>query len=288
MNLSGITIALKSIGEFAGDNYSLFLIFPLFWGIYFLLINKKNNKIKHISLFIINLMFFLGISIVYENKYIPYHFSRLYIPLSILIGFGLYDIINQTLLVLKKLGFYERLICLILIITLLILSPLPRTINQFRLPYFYFKNSSKYTEQFSNFSNITNIDLFVKETADYLNPRIKSTEKVLIIATGVSTMRSKINSDNFSKFGQSCYYLSSYSPKVWKDDFKNELLNSNWLVVNTNDSQPIIFNNNRSSFESINFNIDFRDILNTRYDFLQSYGAFRIYHQKAINNNSKS
>ena len=69
---------------------------------------------------------------------------------------------------------------------------------------------------------------------------------------------------------------------------QNELLNSNWLVVNTNDSQPIIFNNNRSSFESINFNIDFRDILNTRYDFLQSYGAFRIYHQKAINNNFKS
>lgn len=278
-SISLVKEGIIKLSVFFGDNYSILLLIATAFGILTYFDDSKNkNSIVLLSLFVILLLF----SVATEKKFHEYHFLRMFAPLSVLAAVGFTNIINKF----KNSSKFDnsaKLVFISFTILLILLSPLPRLFNIAKNTLTFFKDESVYNQiyEVENSSQILRSQYF--EINNYFKQNIPSESLVILIATGSNQINALLYGNyRISSFSQSCFYFGKGAPSQWAEKFKNEYINADYLIVQNNDSNPLITGHNLSSFESINEDIFLNEIL--RNYFVKEFSTKNFLIFKKVNN----
>lgn len=253
-SLEFIKNALKALGMFFGDYYSLGFVVLFLIGVTtaFSNFNKRipilrSNLILQILLIIIALL----ISIVAERKFLPNHYVRLYPLLTIVVGIGFVTVRQYIVQHWQQYTLVQKSIVWCLVCTALAFTPFPRLSKIALISYGYFFSPDIYNAQYNQESNIGMEEFQRRSVVRYITSHKKPNDKTLIIAIGQSQMYESLQETPWTVFGHSQFYFSQVIPQWWQIRFHKEITMSNWIVVSTNDVYPFLNGHDRTSWQSL-------------------------------------
>lgn len=281
LNLALIKNSLVSIGNYFGDNYSLTFIGLSVLGLFYYIMQVDRfislKEELHFRYFNINLIIMLFISIIIERKFIPYHFSRMFIPLSLIAGVGfifIYEQLKMNWGIFKK---YQKYLIIFIIFISIPFTPLPRWLGLLPGTYYFVTNREKYNNFYTKDGNNDLLRNQLVEVGNYIKDNSKTSDKLTVISVGTSAINYFSGLNNISKFGQSQFYFGKDVPVKWTSYFIQEIKRSNWLVIQNNDIHPLITGNSYSSYEAIKKNIKFYELIKKNFNLAYSTKDFLIY-----------
>ncbi len=268
---------IKSTGQFFGDNFSLLFTTLLAAGFYKTITWQDDRKGERIilelsSIAIIVLIF----SVFVERKIIPYHFTRMYLPASILIAFsfsGIFEKLTQKF----KWNLVKRLIAFSILVLGISFSPISRWVKL--LPGFYYYVVDKERYEYIYEYEISHEDMKMitfQKVAGEINNASKGNESAIVVTMGAPHINLLFNKNiRISSFSTSVYYFSEYSNKTWKNEFFNEVRRADWLVIDSGDVFPLVNNHHKTSYESLK---EHREIMNFLEKYFSDYKVIDDYH----------
>ncbi len=278
--LSLIMFLLKNTAKFLGDFISLFIVFSLIYGIIVHIISPWKNRYKNeFSLLLIILMSLNFLMVLVEGKLAPYHFSRLLIYISIIPAIGINSLSFTIKFNIQKKNKSQKLILLLLILFLISFSPLTRYLNLYRPVYYYFTDKNKYIDFFTYKDDpVVNMRYHIT-VGSFIKSKSNPHEKVIISAIGSNQIYLYTSLHKFSIFGQSQFYISQGVPQKWKIKFINELNQTDWLITQTNDIHPSLTFHNKSTYELLMKNPQYKKIIEKEFELVKEIGAYKIFHK---------
>jgi hypothetical protein len=283
MSMALLRSGLKQSAIFFGDNYSILLVTAIAIAVVYSVRPGKTEAETNIYSFLrfsFIMALFLFFTVAVEKKFGEYHFSRIYVPLSILASFGfiiIYDRIHRWW---QTAEVYGRVNLMIVVFVCFIFSPLPRWLSLAQLPIVYVINHDKYDAYFERDEGSA---LHRKQhiaVANHINANNKENKKVIVMSTGACVINHFLNTSNISRFAQSQFYFSSFRIPEWDKLIMTELAEANWLVVQTNDRHLNIYGHNLSSSESLSKEKPMNDYVQTHYALNKEIGYYKIYLRK--------
>jgi hypothetical protein len=275
--------SLKQTGYFFGDIFSITLLISVFIAIFqsfgFTLTNSKKETNDFIK-FLILLSICLFVSIVFERKYITYHFTRLYIPLIAMSGIGIYSAFIFLKDKYKLMDRYSRFIIILLVLISFIFSPFPRILNLMPISYYFFKDKEKYNALFEAPESATKNRQQHLKIAATINPYLHKDDLVVVMNSGGNIINSLMKTNRKTKFTQSCFYCGSYYKGMWQKEIFDEIKMGKWLVIQTNDRIPHIFGHNFSTFEMIEKDTAIIKYIHESYLVYDTTGNYILFKRK--------
>ncbi|MES2767120.1 MAG: glycosyltransferase family 39 protein [Bacteroidota bacterium] len=259
MDANGIRYILKATSGFYSDRFSLFFIVLTIAGCAQIFKNgKEYQSTQKKSLLILCCFMVMGLlfSAFVERKVNPYHFSRTYIPLSILAGVGAAGFLRATRYYYREVfkrkypGLLRYFIVIPAVIFILLFSPFPRWIKLLGLPVDYYTNTAAYDKNFDGTDNAVARTQH-KAVAAYILTYKQPLERTFVMSVATSVIYYLMNERPISKFVNPQFYFSYGCLEAWRMDARRELEKITWLVVQSNDHQPFLNGHYRSSWESL-------------------------------------
>ncbi len=280
INLDFVRTSIKSIAEFFGDNYSLAFLICIagaLYGVFSETMKKTNIRSRRLIWLSVLFAGLLLVSVVIERKLLPYRFSRMYVPLSLLSGTGIVVLYKEWKLSFSVFSKNLKLITYMLLCCMLIFSQLPRWISVAGFGY-----NALFSKEDANIQRVQNSDLVSSPRIDIadVSQFIRSQPvqgKVFVISTIASTVYYFLNEKPISRFISPTMYYSVISPKGMKSEMQNEVQAASWLVVQTNDRHPEMYGHDRSSSEMLKNDPVVSDYVQKNYSRCASIGVFDIY-----------
>lgn len=184
-----------------------------------------------------------------ENKFFSYHFSRLFIPLSILFGYGLISLSDNIKSHFKILNINYIIIISFLFLAI-IFSPVPRYISTFIPAYYYFIDKQKYNDYYTRTGDTYLNYADMIKIADYVKSIKHNNDKILVVSIGSHIINYYLDNEIISKFPLPLFPLSEVNEK-WINEYTDEIKTSNILIIQKDDLHPIVSGYYESSWEKI-------------------------------------
>ena len=277
INMQWVKSSIINTGLFFGDNFSLLFSGLLFMGLILSLKGENYSIFKPTLIFMMALI----LSVIWERKFMVYHFSRAYLPFAILIGFAADRLLANFKSKSIKQDFSKTLIIGIMCVFGVMLSPLPRWANTLIPIKLYLTDRNAY----NNFYEIPNDNLNLRTTyikvAEYLNSHCKPNSKISVMGIGANLINYFTPSMQHSKFTQSSFYFGNIQMPEWKNDMKKEISNADVLVVQTDDGAPIIMGHIYTTNHCLHADSALVKILNDRFVKVKTIKQFEIYQKRA-------
>jgi hypothetical protein len=241
LGISFFREALKMTAVFLGDNYSLLLVSALVAGLYAGFSNRsedmKEKSAGTESSFILLcalLAFVLAFSVVAERKFIPYHFSRMYVPLSLIAGIGLIEIIKRSIKFYSESGFYGKMVLASVFITAFLFSPLPRWTAMAQVQVQFFRGEKSYDNYFERSGNFNLSRVQQKQVAAAIRQAMKPGGKLVIMGIGLNPIYHFTGSGRISQFAHSSYYTGTLDIKQWDRQAVDDIKDADIIVIQVN------------------------------------------------------
>ncbi len=272
---SNFKYILDSTGTFFGVYFSIFFLILGFIGIWKTLRSYGSFATLESRLhsFLLLSLLLLSISIIIENKFFSYHFLRLFAILSIYIGIGFNEIINE----LKEIKLWLRkFIIASLVVVFALFSTFPRFVSH-SIPIFYhFFDRQKYFNYYdrpgTNFYKLAQ-EMKIKE---FINPQVKQSDTVILVGD-VPSIYMYLRNNNFSAFPFAVFYLSPYRiPKEWEKILYDELNNSRFIIVQRNDAFHF-YRYKPSTFEALQWKKEYYNVILNRFRIVFETTDFIVY-----------
>lgn len=280
IDLEYLKFSLKQISHFLADNLSLSLSVLFLSGIIYTLKNQLKNGSQRLYNFSIIIIIFLFASIIIERKYFEYHFLRIYIPLSILAAFGLYELLRDLREKILKFDLHAKFISVSALIFFLLFSPLPRWFQTFIPTYYYFTSKEKYDLFYERQWTSSVLRKTTLDVSSFINQKISPSEKVLVISNINNQLNFFIEKGEKSRFALSCFYLSSYKIDYYDKLFSNELKTADWLVVQTNDGNIYAMGHLFSSYDALIQNKEHSQLFLEHFYEVKDFKLFKVFARK--------
>ena len=279
-------IFLKSSSTYFVDKFSITFLIAV--SITILMWFKKMNQShsensQRILAFSIFLVITLVLSVMIERKGFAYHYSRSYIPISVLVGFGLNELVNffQKILKVKRLKII--LPVSLIIITMIIFSPFSRFISVLRIPIIYYFDNEHYYNLFNEPENNPKLNyLDRKKACDFLNAHSNHNENLLTMNSGTYDIIQFQNLKVIDKFSHSAFYYGLYNNNKWRKEYLEQLTKADWIIIQKNDINYIANGHLRSTYESVQEDSVALNILHSRFNFAYENESFLLLHKKEI------
>ena len=252
--------------------------------------NKDNfdflNKNKPIIIFSILVFVFGIVTVIIERKLSVFHFVRLAMPMIIMMPIGIKLIADYLT---QKEYFKSNKLSIIigLLLIFFALSPFPRYAKQLVINYGFFFDKPLYYSFYEGTDKYnSNKYLTYQKVSNYLLNLTKNEKSPSIIVSGIgaNVINYNLNQKNqkiiLSKFSHSCFYSSKYEVDIYNELFKEELQNSDYLVVSDSDLSYIISFHHKTTYDIIKER--FANEFN-KYEKITKIGEFHIL--KKINDN---
>jgi 4-amino-4-deoxy-L-arabinose transferase-like glycosyltransferase len=281
-NLEFTRNALMQIGRFFGDNISLSVTLAAAFGAGFSVryfSSDANNPVGQLSRTSILLFFALLLSIIIERKFNPYHFLRLFIPLSVLASLGIPATIAYFQKHWKTIVFSWKVIIVFLGLSILLMSPLPRCIKNTKAAYLFFASEDAYWASFQKPDDPALIMVDTRNIASYIRSS-PNKGRTFAIATAASYLYRQLDEHPISKFSMPMYYYATIIPKGAYQEMFEEVKQAHWLVAQKNDVHPILYGHTKSSWECVRQDSVMFTYLNQNFTKTKEIGAFYIFERK--------
>ena len=274
--------ALVTLGHFFGDNISLTVTIAAALGVGISIkddnkdLTNETGRLIRISVYV---LFALLLSIIIERKFNPYHFLRIYIPLSILASIGIAGILRFLYKRWNSLSFSWRLIVVVIGFFALLMSPIPRCFKNLRIAYLYCTSKESYWLSFQKPDDPALVMVDARNIASFIKSNPQK-GKTFVIATAASYIYRQLDEHPLSKFSMPMYYYATTTPKGAYQEMLQEVFLSKWIVVQTNDIHPALYGHTKSSWECVHQDSVMFNYLNTNFTKVKEIGAFYVFERK--------
>lgn len=279
LGLETVRTILMQLGQFFGDNISLSITIAAALGVgisikhFYSDLNNRTGKLIRSSVLI---FFALLLSIIIERKFNPYHFLRIYVPLSILASLGFSAVFGFLRKNWNSFPVSWRTIIVILGCFALFMSPIPRCIKNTRIMYLYYTSSEFYRAAFQKPDDPALIMVDAHNIATYIRSSSKN-GKTFAIATAASYLYRQLNEHPISKLSMPMFYYATITPKGAYKEMIEEVKDSHWLVIQKNDIHPVLFGHSKPSWECVRQDSTMSEILSKSFVLRKEIGAFYVY-----------
>lgn len=280
VNFTFLKESLKAVALFWSDLYSLSFTFLFIAGILFTL-KKINGKYKSKESDFIDLLFIsitlLVLSLIIEHKINNYYPLRLFVPLSVLIGYGTvntYKFIKENF---GKINLFARIFVVSLFMLMIVFSPVIRWFNLTKPVYYYYTEKKSY-DNFFDYPYISSLmRTNNKQVAEYIKKTVNPHSFVMVIAVGCSQVNYFLKDYRISRFAHSLFYLGNFQNAAWQENFRYELHSADAIVIQSDDRHPSLTGHSMSSFELINNRKDDMEYLYGHFTLEKEIETFKIY-----------
>jgi hypothetical protein len=279
MNL--VSDILKQTGIYFGDFFSLLIFLLMFIAIFNHFREPWKNRIKFNYFTLLLLLFgLLLFSVFIESKLTPYHFSRIFLPASVLAASGIIYIYYTLRPRISRYNLLNKILFAFTLLFFMAFSPLPRWFNLAKNVMTYYQSESEYDKLYTRIGHVELNRVQQKKVSDFINKNANADDKMIVMAIGSNQIYlfSKLN--KFSKFGQSQYYLANNVPEIWRKMIIDEVVNSNWLVIQNNDNHKSIRGIDKSSWELIQANSQLWALIENDYILQMQTEEYRVFYKK--------
>lgn len=267
----------KSLGFFFGYNVSITVAFATFIGIAALMLRRFTNQESSLILSSFVMLLALGITIVIERKYSPYHFGRLYIPIAVLTGVAvsLLPTILERFRGLRREARWTFITAATL--TLLALSPLPRYGNVVQLALRSFAGPTAYDKYLTR-PELPGFDFTaVRALKNDLDVRLKPTDSLFMMSMMATPILTHMPTPNTSAFVDSHLYFGFGSQPAWRQLAATQVRSADWVVVDTIDVCELVNMHLRTSWQSLQQDSLIMPIVRDHFAAVDTVACFIIY-----------
>jgi hypothetical protein len=260
VNFTLFKLAHEKVTYFFGNHLSMLFVSIIIIGLANIY-SKSNNyqNQKQIINLLVSISLILLATVFIEKKFVTCHFTRLFIPLSFIFAIGTNELIKILKTKLEIITVKKIIVILIIIPFVIFFSPLPRYMTVLTpIPYYYL-NKDKYLEHYNKpethsviHKEMDDVVKFVKNT-DYFNEN----EKIMVLSLGCQTLNYYLDNKHISKFPLPLFPLSGVSNK-WFFEYYFEMLNADILVIQRDDSHPIVSGYKLPTWQKLNKDEFFR------------------------------
>ncbi len=270
-NLNLLTHGLKQTGMFFGDNVSLLLCAAFAIG----LLQKGSKFTWATGLFGL----LLSLSIVIEHKFLPYQFARLYIPLSVIAGFGLALTVRHVQTLWQNRTLLSGAVLSGFVLLFLLFSPIPRYGNLVLISVRALTEPTAYDAYLTR-PDVPGSDYRSVRALDrYLQQRLSASSRVLIISIMATPIVPFLPTKNVGPFADAHFYHGIGARDVWKQRAADFMSRANLVVIDTNDVFTGMTLHSMSSWQAIQRNPAFMENLASNFHRTDTVGCFFIYNR---------
>jgi dolichyl-phosphate-mannose-protein mannosyltransferase len=234
LNSEYIRFYFKQNSIHFGDLYSIAFVYFIVSGIF----NSFKKSYRPDIFFLLLLALGMYLSVALERRYLPYHFQRMYIPLSIIAGFG-FSCFLKFLMRINKKDSYQMLAKVIIILLLIIISPTLRWLGLWQYPIKYIQGETAYNHIKYDPESATNLRPEHIEIAKFLNTKVNPNSIVTVVNTGGGVIHQHLNTDNITSFAQPYFHYNNLNISIWENAFDEEIRSADFIVIQTNDALMI-------------------------------------------------
>ncbi|MDZ4744635.1 MAG: hypothetical protein SGJ05_01385 [bacterium] len=268
--------ALKLTAIWFGDNLSITTTFLVVVAVALLLAKRYSLREQGVVSSSVWMFLALILTVILERKFAPYHFSRLNIPISFLVGTtALYwtEVRERFLSSSREIRWgFAFVICL-----LLVLSPLPRYMNVVQLGIRSIGNPSVYDAYLTR-PELPGFDFnAIRVLRTDLNNRLVPSDRLLMMSMMATPLLTQLPTIQTSSFADSHMYFGTGATSSWRERAATDLRRANWVVVDTIDVCEGVNLHQRTSWQSLKADTLLLPILTTHFTAVDTVACFIIY-----------
>ena len=281
-NVELLQLALKSTATFLGDNISLILVISMIAGILTVVsgdMPRNGDGGSKLLIFSSFILIALLASVMVERRFLPYHFTRSYVPFTIVATYGFLSVLSGVVRNYAYLSTQVKLLLITICVCGLLFSPLPRVVKNCRMSFFSVTDSAASAGLLQQENNPVLIAVDVRNTADFIRSR-RQPGRTFVVAMNCSNTYRALDERPFSRFTLPVYYYARVIPKGAYDQMLDEVRQARWIVIQTNDVMPTLYGHNKSSWECVQGDMVLYPYLTEHFTRAAEFGALYVYERK--------
>ncbi len=282
MDIGLIRHSLKLLAEFFGDKYSIFMVFLVLFGFGFIFRKSDNEERSHMLKLSFLAALLLLFSIAVERKFHVYHYIRMFVPLSILAGFGFTLVWEKLKRSWQNTAAYGKLLIIGLAGLAILFSPVPRFVNLLQVPVYYFADQAKYLNFFNRGDGVLVWNQYI-EIADFINKNAAPEDDVILISTGHRQINLMLDDVDKTRLAQSCFFFATKDIPKWRKIITEEIKTGEWVIIAKTDRHLHLTGTGKSSWEAIKDYPEMYNALLNRYELAKETKDFLIFRVKEGN-----
>lgn len=276
ISLASITFALSRCGEFAGDNLGVIITSLVVVGIV-LLITRQTLSIRSkngLVMFAVLLSFvILFTTILLERRFFPYHFARLYVPLSILAAIGGDWVATQFVT--------SRRRTIVLAATLAILfTPIPRygsiigygVVLTFDPQQRLIRQSEVFTGSPDQLPNLL----------AHLTPLLHDSTRWAILSWQAAPLTLSLPGHNVLSVGATQFVTGAAARPQWKERSIQEMSKADIVVIDTSDVAEPVTLHSMSSWGAVRHDAALMNVFATHFLATDTVGTYIVFIRRPL------
>lgn len=271
-SVSGIIRALDTTGNVWANNISFLVCIALALGI----MSYRKPLVTNALFFSLLLL----ATVVLENKYFGYHFSRMFLPLAIVAGLGLSAMLDRARRLNEEATPFSKGVLICSALVLLVFSPLPRIANITVSAAQWLGNPDAVTNRIKKNGN-TLLDFEAMESLrPFVQHQVPPHSKVMVVGMRSSNLMLALDNYDVGPFADAHFYLGIGRRDSWHRRAIDHLSHSALVAVDTNDIRNEVNLHPYTSFQAVQRDSALYHVLTHDFDLTDRVAEYMIYTPK--------
>lgn len=270
IGLDTVTNGLQRVGEFLGDNIGITTMSLFAFGLLYVRTRNVNWRMNtETTLYgTLAVLFVVLLATVFlERRYFPYHFARLYLPLSMFVGLGIRHLVSESR---WRMSFSTIVFCGIAVL----FTPIPRYVKICGTSARSVASPSYAAALRSKVFTDSESELVTLERGirSWIQPKTSWT----VMSWKATPLLPELEGVMAFPFGYAGYFTSPEAPNTWKEAGMHALQRSDIVFVDTIDVLPMISLHDQSSWHSIRGNEAIRGRIDSTFTSVDTIGTIIV------------
>lgn len=277
VNMELVRLGLKAIASFIGDNVSIVVTAGVILASAIAVMRSAADRQR--SAHVLLTLIFIGLlfSVAVERRFTPYHFARLYLIAATMSGLAFAYAWNWRNQIFTFQTPLSKLLVVCAIGMGIVFSPIPRYASVSLLSAKTILDPTAFDQYMAARTEGT-VDLRgYRAVHSWITQHASPDSHVMMMSVSAAMLTLDIPQQVPSIFADSHIYFAVGAPDVWKQQAMKEMRRSDILVIDTADVHALVNLHQRTSYQSIQHDERFAQILSTQFVFDTTISTFRIY-----------
>jgi len=129
-------------------------------------------------------------------------------------------------------------------------SPLPRLMKNIKISALYITSKNAFEAEFQKSDNTGFAALDVKSIVGTIKNSGKK-GRTFVLSSDASYLYRELDERPFPRYTTAVYYYAIITPRGAHEDLLQNLKDSHWIVIQSNDNRPGFYGHDKSSWESV-------------------------------------
>jgi len=276
LSIAFFTFALSRCGEFAGDDVGIVISSLVVIGTITLVTKhrtsiRSKNDIVLLTVFLSFVILFATVLI--ERRFFPYHFARLYVPLSVLAALGAEWVIPQF-------AASRRTVIIGMAMMAFLFTPIPRYVNVVRHAIIMTVDPQQRLVRQSEVT--TGSPERLPNLATTLQPIVHDSTRWAILSWQAAPLTMSLPGQNVLSVGATQFVTGAAARPQWKERSIREMATADVIVVDTSDVAEPVTLHTMSSWGAIRHDTTLMNVFATHFLATDTVGSYIVFIRRPL------